>query len=53
MGKGREECVCVWGEIDASGCGLKVENSANKRRVLVGETIMFLTSPGAGFDVID
>lgn len=53
MGEGGEEGVRVGRQVDASGGGFEVENSADKGGVLVREAVVLLTGPGAGFDVVD
>ena len=53
MGEGREEGVGVWGQVDTCRAGFEVENGANKGRILVREPIVFLTCPGACFEVVD
>ena len=48
-----EKRIRVWGKIDSGGVGLQVEDCADERGVLVGETIMLLTSPGASLKIVD
>lgn len=53
MSKRGQKGVCVGGKVDASGGGLEVQDGADEGRILMRETVVFLSSPGAGFDVID
>lgn len=48
-----QESVCVGWQVDTSGGGLELEHGADERWVLVGEAIVLLAGPGAGFDVVD
>ena len=53
MGKGGKEGIGIWGEVNTSGARFEVQNGANEGRILVGESIMLLTRPGASFEVVD
>lgn len=53
VGDGGEEGVGVGGEVDAGGLRLEVEHGADEGRVLVGEAVVLLSRPGAGFDVVE
>ena len=53
MSKGRKEGIGIWGQVNTCCTRLEVQNGANKRRILVREPIMFLTRPGASFEVVD
>lgn len=53
VGKGGEEGICVGREVDAAGGRFEVEDGADEGGVLVGEAVVLLTGPGAGFDVVD
>lgn len=53
MSKRGQKGVCVGRKVDASGGGLEVQDGADEGRVLMGETVVFLSSPGTGFDVVD
>lgn len=48
----REEAVGIRREVDASESRLEVEHRADKRRVLVREAVVLLTSPRRRFDVV-
>ena len=53
MGKGGKESVGIWGQIYTCSIGFEIQNGANEGRILVRESIVFLTSPGASFEVVD
>jgi hypothetical protein len=53
MVHGGEERVGVRRKIDTCGTWLQVEDSTNKGWILMRESIMFLSGPGAGFEVVD
>ena len=53
MSKGGQKGVCVGRKVDASGGGLEVQDGANEGRILMRETVVFLSSPGTSFDVVD
>lgn len=53
VSKRREEGVGVRGKVDSSGGGLEFEDGADEGWVLVREPVVLLSSPGAGFDVVD
>jgi hypothetical protein len=48
-----QEAVGIWRKVDTSGVGLEVKNGSDERRVLMRETVMFLTSPGGGLEVVE
>ena len=48
-----QEAVGIRREVDTSGVSLEIENSADERRVLMREPVVFLTSPGGGFEVVE
>jgi len=48
-----QESVCIRRQVDPSGGGLELEHGADEGWVLVGEAIVLLAGPGAGFDVVD
>jgi hypothetical protein len=50
---GGEETVCVRGEINSLYSCFHIEYRANEGRVLVTETVVFLTGPGTCLDVIE
>lgn len=43
----------IGGKVDACCVRLQVENRSNERWVLMGETIVLLSRPGASLDVVD
>lgn len=45
MGEGAEEGVCIRREVDTGSGRFEIQDRADEGRVLVGKTIMFLTSP--------
>jgi len=47
------ETYSIRREIDTSRSRLQVEHCADEGRILMRETIVFLSGPGTGFDVID
>lgn len=53
MGKSGKEGVGIWGQVNTCGARFEVQNGANEGRVLVRESVMFLTRPGASFEVVD
>lgn len=48
-----QEGVCVGWEVDSCGGGFQLQDGADEGWILVGETVVLLTGPGAGFDVVD
>ena len=44
---------CVWREVYAGRTGLEIEDGSDEGRVLVGEAVVLLSSPRAGFNVVD
>ena len=48
-----QETVGIWREVNASSVSLEIEDGADERRVLVRETVVFLTSPGGGLKVVE
>jgi hypothetical protein len=50
---GRKESVGIRWKIDARSGRFQFENGSDERRVLMGKSIVFLSRPGACFDVID
>lgn len=53
MGKGGKKGVGIWRQVNTDGARFEVQNGANEGRILVRESIMFLTRPGASFEVVD
>ena len=53
MSDGGEETVCIGREIDAFDAGFQVEHCADEGGVLMTESVMFLTCPGTGFDIVE
>lgn len=53
MGKGGKEGIGIWRQVDTCGARFEVQNGANEGRVLVRESVVFLTRPGASFEVVD
>lgn len=49
----RKEAIRIGRKVHARHLGLQIEHRCDERGVLVRETIVFLASPGGGFDVID
>lgn len=49
---GGETAVSVRGEVDACCGGLKVEDCTDEGGVLVRVAVVFLSRPGAGFEVV-
>ena len=50
---GGQERVCIWREIHSGCVRLELQYRSDERRVLVGESIMLLTCPRAGFNVVE
>ena len=48
-----QEAVGIWRKIDTGGVGLEVKDGSDERRILMRETVMLLTSPGGGLEVVD
>ena len=53
MSKSRKEGVGIWWQVHTCGAGFEIQNGANEGRILVGKPIVFLTGPGASFEVVD
>lgn len=53
MSKGGKEGVGIWRQVNTCGARFEVQNGANEGRILVRESIMFLTRPSASFEVVD
>ena len=53
MGKGGKEGVGIRRQVNTCGARFEVQNGANEGRILVRESIMFLTCPSASFEVVD
>lgn len=53
MGKGGKKGVGIWGQVNPGGARFEIQNGANEGRVLVRKSIMFLTRPGASFEVVE
>lgn len=53
MSRGGKEGVCVRGKVNAGCIWFEIEYGADEGGVLVGEAVVFLSGPGAGFEVID
>ena len=45
--------VSIWREVDTSGVSLEVKDSANERRILVRKSVVLLTGPGGGLEVVE
>lgn len=48
-----KEAIRIGRKIHARQLGLQIKYRPNERWILMRETIMLLSSPGGGFDVID
>lgn len=53
MGNGRQETVRIRGKVDARELGLEIQDSANKGRILMGESVVLLARPCGGFKVVE
>lgn len=53
MGKGGKKGVGIWGQVNPGGARFEIQNGPNEGRVLVRKSIMFLTRPGASFEVVE
>lgn len=53
MRDGAQETVGIRWEVYPRSSSFQIKNSADERGVLMGESIMFLARPGAGFEVVD
>ena len=48
-----QEAVGVRWEVDTSGVSFEIEDGPDERRVLMGETVVLLTSPGRCLEVVE
>ncbi len=53
MSQGGKEGIGIRGQVNACGAWLEVQNGTNEGGVLVRESIMLLTRPGACFEVVE
>lgn len=53
MSRGGKEGVSVGGKINAGCIRFEIEDGADEGGVLVGKAVVFLSSPGTGFNVVD
>jgi hypothetical protein len=53
MSDSRQEAIRIRRQVDSRKGRFQVQYGADKRRILVGEAVMFLPGPGASFEVVD
>lgn len=53
VGHGAQEAVCIRRQVNTSESGLEVQDGADERWVLMGEAIVFLTSPSRSLDIVE